>query len=276
MAVVAALIAFILGVAAVGAASAQTILPTDARFVLGVRAGVQAFNYQEHLSSTDSDYDSSGPAIGVTGSLKLIDRLRLNVDYLGSFIQEDTETWRNIGTFAGIVVNQQNEMDVDFHVFDVDVSYSLVKTPQVEWAIGLGWHYYIEDFTRSNFRFVVSTLTLFSPIGPVSEDVRGQGVKLGTTLGFRPTPNLLVGAGFAGYWLYDVEAENSVLGKVDSDGYALRWRATVDYLINAMISVGIGYDGHYISIEQGRSAIAILPKNETLAHTFTAAVGFRF
>jgi len=265
-----------LAVAPSGGADAQTILPTDARFVLGVRAGIQAFNYQEHIGNTDSDYDSVGPAIGVTGSLKLIDRLRLNVDYLGSYIQEDTETWNNIGTFAGFTVNQQNDMDVSFHVFDVDVSYSLVKTPQVEWAVALGWHYYAEDFTRRNFRFLVSTLTLFSPIGPVSEDVRGQGVKIGTTVGFRPTPNLLIGGGLAWYGLYDVEADNSVLGTVESDGYALRWRATVDYAINAMVTVGLGYEGHYISIEQGQSAIAILPRNETMAHTFTAAVRLRF
>jgi hypothetical protein len=266
----------VLAVGSPGPAEGQTILPTDARFVLGVRAGVQAFNYQEHIGNTDSDYDSVGPAIGVTGSLKLIDRLRLNVDYLGSYIQEDTETWDNIGTVAGFTVNQQNEMDVSFHVFDVDVSYSLVKTPQVEWAVALGWHSYAEDFTRSNFRFLVSTLTLFSAIGPVSEDVRGQGVKIGTTLGVRATPNLLIGGGFAWYGLYDVEADNSALGTVESDGYALRWRATVDYAINAMVTVGLGYEGHYISVEQGQSAIAILPRNETMAHTFTAAVGLRF
>lgn len=266
----------IVALSGVGTAAAQTILPSDERFVLGARVGVQAFNYQEHIDSTDSDYNSIGPAIGLSGSLKIIDRLRLNVDYLGSFLQEDTETWKNIGTFAGFIVDQQNEMDVSFHVFDIDVSYSIVKTPQFEWALGVGWHYYAEDFNRSNFRFLISTLTLFSAIGPVSEDVRGQGIKLGTTLGFRATPNLLLGAGLAWYSLYDVEADNSALGKVESDGYALRWRATVDWVINPTVSLGIGYEGHYISIEQGQSAIAVLPKNETMAHTLTAAIGIRF
>lgn len=270
------LVAALLATALITAAEAQTLLPSDERFVLGARVGVQAFNYQEHVGTTDSDYSSVGPALGVTGSFRLIDRLRLNIDYLGSFLQEDTETWRNIGTFAGFTVNQQNDMDVSFHVLDIDASYSFVKTPQVEWAVGLGWHYYVEDFTRSNFRFVVSTLTLFFPIGPVSEDVRGQGVKLGTTLGFRVTPKILVGGGLAWYGLYDVKVDNSALGNVESDGYALRWRGTADYAITPAISVGIGYEGHYISVEQGQNAVATLPKNETMAHTFTATVGFRF
>jgi len=259
-----------------GRADAQTILPGDERFVLGVRAGVQALTYHEHLGNVDSDYNSTGPAIGISGSFKLIDRLRLNLDYLGSFIQEDTETWRNLGTIAGFTVNQQNETKVTFHALDLDLSYSVVKTPQVEWAVSAGWHYYIEDFTRSNFRFLVASLTIPTRISPVTEDVTGQGLKIGTTVGFRAGPKWLIGAGLAGYYLYDVKADNSALGTINSDGLALRWRVSADYIVNSTVTVGVGYDGHFISVERANGSRATLPKNETLANTLSATLGIRF
>jgi len=257
-------------------ADAQTVLPADDRFVLGLRTGFQHFSYTEKIGAIESSYDSVGPALGLSAHFRILDRLRLNLDLLGTFIQENTETWKNLGTVAGLPISQQNEMDVNFAVFDIDASYSFLKTSRFDWALALGWHYYQENFTRSNFRFLVATIVIPVNILPVSEDVTGQGIKFGTTLRFMATDKLSLQGGFAYYSLYDVQADNSRLGKVGSDGDAFRWRVALDYFVARNFTLETGYEGHFINVSQGRSARAILPRNETRAHTFLVGLGIRF
>lgn len=249
-------------------------LPTDV-FRLGVRVGVQFFSYEEEEDPVQSDYTSSGPAIGLTGMLRFADRFRLTADWLGSFIAEDGETWRNVDTPAGIGT-QHNDLSVDFHVFDVDLGYSVVKRPGLEWAVLLGWHTYSQEFDRSNFRLVSSSVIIAAPGLSVTEDVVGQGLKLGMVAEAMVAPRVWFEGGLAWYYLYDIAVDNSELGRLDSDGYALRWRAALDYLLTPRAAVGVGYEGHFIHVDRATSATAILPENMTWAHTLLVRLGVRF
>jgi len=113
-------------------------------------------------------------------------------------------------------------------------------------------------------------------IRPVSEDVRGQGLKLGTTLGWRISDRLSGNGGLAGYYLYHVDIENSELGELDSEGWAFRWRVGLDYVLTPNITVGAGYQGHYIRIEEATTSSAVLPENRTVDHIFLLRLGLRF
>jgi len=241
-------------------------LPADF-FRLTARAGILGYHYSEDIGDIESDYTTVGPAWGVNATVRPLERLRFGVDYFGALATSSTETWDDIGTFMGATVTQENDLEVDFHVLDVDVlGYSIVKEPGLEWAVWLGWHYYFQGFERSDFRFRVLDLSLPFDIAPVSEDVSGQGVKLGTTVEWAVAPRFTVGGGVAGYYLYAVDVDNSELGDIDSDGWAARWRIALDYAVRPNVSVGVGYEGHFIFVEQAESAIAILPANETWAH----------
>jgi hypothetical protein len=63
---------------------------------------------------------------------------------------------------------------------------------------------------------------------------------------------------------------------VNSDGYALRWRLAADYAVHPNVAIGLGYEGHFISVEQASNGRATSPRNETIAHTIAATVGLRF
>jgi hypothetical protein len=257
-------------------AHAQTILPSDDTFSLAGRVGVQFFHYQEQIGSTKGDFDSVGPALGVTASWKVIDRWRLNGDYLGSFVQKNSETFKNIGTSGGAAVDQEDRAKVDFHLIDLDVSYSFIKTPTLEWAAALGWHYYAENFTRSNFRFSVASLAIPTRISPVSEDVNGQGIKVGTLLGYRATDAITVGGGLAWYGLYQVHVDNSANGTIDTSGNAVRWKLSAAYALTKAMSVGAQYEGHFIDVSHDQNSRAVLPHNQTLANTISGAFEIRF
>ncbi len=274
--VISALLALLLS--PVCAFAQEAVSPPNDFFRLGIRGGVQAFSYQEKLGAVKSDYDSYGAAVGVNASLRIPStRFRLAVDYLGSFITDDREKWENLDTILGPATGtQRNDLDVDLHVFDFDLGYALVKQENFEWWVVGGWHYYIENFTRSNF-FITAGGTIFGALdATVTEDVTGQGVKLGTAVEARIAPRLLIDGGVAGYYLYDVDVKNSLLGRVDSDGHAFRWRIALDYLLVKDSTIGVGYEGHFIHVDRGTSAIAILPENETWAHTVTLRLGVRF
>jgi hypothetical protein len=250
-------------------------LPADF-FRLTARAGILGYHYSEDIGDIESDYTTVGPAWGLNATVRPVERFRLGVDYFGALATASTETWENIGTFGGLPVTQENELEVDYHTVDVEGGYSLVKEPGLEWAVWLGWHYYFQGFDRSDFRFRVADLTIPANIAPVSEDVSGQGVKVGTTVEWAVTPRVALTAGVAGYYLYAVDVDNSELGKLDSDGWAARWRIGVDYLFQPPFAIGIGYEGHFIVVKQARSAIAELPANQTWAHAATVRFTVRY
>ncbi|MGH7323242.1 MAG: hypothetical protein ACREJ9_01185 [Candidatus Rokuibacteriota bacterium] len=244
-------------------------------FRLGVRAGVQLFSYEEREAAVRSEYDTAGLALGLTGMLRLGDRFRITGDYLGAFLAESSETWRDVDTPFG-VGTQHNDLSLDFHVLDLDLGYSVLKRDGFEWAIVAGWHAYWLGFERGNFTITTATVIIGAPGLSVTEDVAGQGVKLGTVLEARVAPRVWVEAGFAGYYVYDVDVENSALGSLESEGHALRWRLALDYFLNPRVTLGAGYEGHFIHVDRATSAIAILPENKTWAHTLTVRLGVWF
>lgn len=250
-------------------------------FRLSVRTGIQAFHYEEKLKissqATDikSDYDSFGPVIGVDMSLRFAERFTIHGSYLGSFIQKETEDWD--GTDLGVPFHQDNDLDVDFHVFDVDLGYSIIKNPRVEWRIFVGWHYYMQDFSRKDF--VVQGQPV--PVGTVTEDVRGQGLRVGSSVEFIVSDRWSLTGEFAYQYLYDVKVDNSLVsGNLDSDGYALRWSAGLEYFFTRNAALGLMYQGHYISVDKTSKSIpggvAILPDNETWAHTGMLVFAVRY
>lgn len=252
-----------------------TIPPLAERFTLSVSGGIQAFDYKENFGSVKNDYHSFGPAWGVAASFRVAEQWRLNADYLGSAIRQDTETWDR-GSIFGFPITQKDDLKVNFHVVDADLSYSVLKIPEIEWAIAAGWHYYHQGFERSNFRLEVANLVFPAGIQPVTEDVDGFGVKVGTTLEWRSSPRFIASTGVSGYYLYDVSVDNSVLGRFHSQGWAARWKFGLDYLLSTNASIGLGYQGHYITVDKDRNAVAILPDNRTLAHTLLLRLGLRF
>ncbi|MGH7313984.1 MAG: hypothetical protein ACREJV_12490, partial [Candidatus Rokuibacteriota bacterium] len=205
----------------VGVAAGQAAPPSlPEQFTLAISGGLQVFDYKEDFEGGESDFVSVGPAWGVTASLRVAERWRLNLDYLGSLITEDTETWDNVGTISGTPINQENDLEVVFHALDIDLGHSFVRQPGIEWAVVGGWHFYAQDFERSNFKFQVADIVFPVNIRPVSEDVRGQGLKLGTTLDWSISNRLSGSGGVAGYYLYHADIENSELGELDSEGWA--------------------------------------------------------
>ncbi len=253
----------------------DAVAPPKDVFRLGARLGVQIFSYEETEGAVRSEYDTAGPALGLTGMLRLGDRFRITGDYLGAFLAEASETWRNVDTPFGLGT-QHNDLSLDFHVLDLDVGYSVLKRDGLDWAVVAGWHAYWQGFERSNFSITTATVIIGAPGLTVTEDVEGFGLKLGTVVEARVAPRVWLEAGFAGYLLYDVNVENSALGRIESDGYAFRWRAALDYFLTPRVSIGGGYEGHFIHVDRATSAIAILPENETWAHTLTARLGVRF
>jgi opacity protein-like surface antigen len=258
-------------------AAAQTPAePLPERFTISVSAGVQVFDYKEEFEGGHSEYTSVGPAWDVTASMRLAERWRINLDYLGSLISSDTETWHNVGSVGGLSVTQEDDLEVTFHVLDIDVGYSIVKQRGLEVALVGGWHFYAQDFERSNFKFLVADISFPINIRPVSEDVRGYGVKLGATVDWSMAERLTGTAGLGGYYLYQVDVDNSELGKLDSDGWAFRWKVGLDYALTPNFTLGGGYHGHYIRVDETTSSRAVLPENRTLAHTFLVRLGVRF
>jgi hypothetical protein len=238
-------------------------------FRLSGRVGLQVLDYREEFGDIESEYTSVGPALGVTARLRLTERLRVTGDYLGAFIAEQEESWDNIRTGASA---QDNDLGIDFHVLDLDVGYALVRTPRVEWAVVAGWHYYAQDFTRSQFRRGGDIQNL----GPVDEDVRGQGVKLGTVLEGRLGDRLGFTGSVAGYSLYRVDIDNARHGEFDSDGVALRFGLALDYAMTPQVVLGLGYEGHLIAVDGAQNSRGILPENRTQAHTVSGRVAVRF
>jgi hypothetical protein len=241
----------------------------DDRFRLSGRVGVQVLDYREEFGDIESEYTSVGPALGLAASLRLTERLQVNGDYLGSRILEREETWDNVRTG---LTEQENDLRVAFHVFDLDVGYAVVRTPGLEWALAAGWHYYAQDFTRSNFRPSGG----IPDLSPVDEEVRGQGVKLGATLEGRPSNRLAWLGSLAGYYLYRVDVDNTRDGEFESEGVGLRWGLALDYVLTPQVTLGLGYDGHLIAVEEAETAGGILPRNRTQAHTLSGRVGVRF
>jgi hypothetical protein len=253
----------------------DTSAPPRDIFRLGVRAGLQIFSYEETEGAVESDYDTTGFAMGLTGMARLGDRFRITADYLGAFLPESGETWSNVETPFGIGT-QHNDLSLDFHVFDLDAGFSLVKRDGFEWVIVTGWHGYWQGFERTDFSVTTAAVIIAAPGLSVDEDVAGYGVKVGTVVEARVAPRVWIDAGFAGYYLYDVNVKNEILGRIESEGYALRWRAALDYFLNPRMTLGGGYEGHFIHVDRGTNPIAILPENETWAHTLTVRFAVRF
>jgi len=137
--VVAVVLLTLLAVPLVGVAAGQAVPPPlPEQFTFAISGGLQVFDYKEAFHGGQSDYVSVGPAWGVMASVRVSERWRLNLDYLGSLVTDDTETWDNVGTVSGMPVNQENDLKVVFHVLDVDVGYSLLKQPGIEWAVVAG------------------------------------------------------------------------------------------------------------------------------------------
>jgi hypothetical protein len=269
-ALLAALAAGVLLAAPAGPALADTPTPMLAdRLRLSGRVGVQILDYREEFGDIESEYTSVGPALGLAASLRPTERLRVNGEYLGSLILEREEAWDNVLTG---LTEQENDLRIALHVFDLDAAYAVVRAPGLEWAMAAGWHYYAEDFTRSNFRPSGG----IPDIGPVDEEVRGQGVKLGTTLEGRPGDRLMVLGSLAGYYLYRVDVDNALVGEFESEGVGLRWGLALDYVLTPRVTLGLGYDGHLIAVEKAETSDGILPRNRTRAHTLSGRVGVRF
>jgi hypothetical protein len=245
------------------------VTATEDRFRLTGRVGLQVLGYQEEFGDIESEYTSVGPALGVAGSLRLTERVRVGGEYLGAFLPEEEERWDDRRL---VVTEQTNDLKVGFHVLDVDIGYALVRTPQVEWRVVGGWHYYVQDFTRSRFRRGDAIQSL----GPVNEEVRGQGAKLGTALEGRLGERLGMTAQVAGYYLYRVDVDNARLGAFESEGVALRGGAGVEYLLTPRLALGVGWDGHFIAVDRTHNARGILPENRTVAHTVSGRVTLRF
>jgi hypothetical protein len=268
----------VLATAAGAGAEELALLPKDV-FRLSVRGGIQGLHYEEKLKITStatevkSDYDSFGPVIGVDANLRIAERFAINGSYLGSFIQKRTEEWN--GTDQGLSFDQDNDLDVDFHVFDIDLGYSIIRHSRFEWRVFAGWHYYMQDFSRKN------VLGPSVVVGTVTEDVRGQGIRVGSSVEYLVNDRLSLTGGLAYQYLYDVRIDNSLLGILDSEGHAVRWNIGLDYFLTKNATLGVMYQGHYITVDKASrsipgGAVVILPDNETLAHTGMVVFAVRY
>lgn len=248
----------------------------DARF--GGSIGAALYDYEESFSATGSNFDSSGIAWNLFLDVEIAKRVRIGVDWEATRISSATERWTNlpVGTLVGTQVNQTNNLKADIDMFDFDLSYVIFRSEKAELELIGGWHVLRHDFSRSNFAFQVAGFTINSTLGPVDEEVFAHGPKAGVRFAGGLPPRFFIDASFFVNFLVDVQADNSLLGTVDSDGYSMRWRLALMYQMTEESSVGLAYRGTFIKINQGRSASAILPRNETLISSIFLKFQFRF
>jgi hypothetical protein len=243
---------------------------------IGGEIGVAYYEYQELSAGADSDFDSEGPAWNLFARYKITDRIRIGLDWEAARINKDGERWSNVGTIAGLSVDQTNDLEVDIDMVDLDVSYALAQSDTLEFELVAGWHFLRHDFSRSKFALEVLSISFSENISPVSEDVDANGMKLGARLKGNFSPRYRFEGDFSWNFLHDVEADNSLLGKVDSEGNSFRWSILLGYSLSEKVELGLRYRGTFIDVDEGRSAIAVLPRNETKMHSFLATVKVRF
>ena len=263
---------------------------------LAIRAGLgwSVLSYTEKISGlvsipgNDSDFRSAGLALEAGARLRIFDKLFLGADYQGSFIGRDTETWDNIGTVvdpadasAVLLVDQQNELKVTQHLIDVLAQYAWSPTSGVLIQPLIGWHWLRQDFTRSIFRFNVSDITFLNNLGPVSEDFRGSGPLIGVELSHWVYPRkdlaysveLFGGTRFV--QIINFTADNSLLGKVESDGWSSRWELGVAWNWD-LFRLEVKYRGLFQRIDEASNSIGTLPENETWVQAYFFSAVMRF
>ncbi len=247
-----------------------------ARF--GGSIGWAYYDYEESLGTIDSSYDSDGISWNLFANFMVFDRFRVGFDWEAARIDSARETWTNlpIGVLIGVQVNQTNNMEVDLDMFDLDASFSVLRSENVEFELVAGWHFLRHDFTRSSFAFQVLGFTLASTLGPVSEEVDANGPKVGVRLAGKISPQLYIDSAFNWNFLTDLTADNSLLGTIDSEGNSIRWRVALNYRVRENFDIGLSYRGLFIDVNEGQSANAILPSNKTSMNSLFAIATFRF
>lgn len=246
------------------------------RFTMGGEIGVAYYEYQELSAGADSDFDSDGISWNLFARFKITDRIRIGLDWEAARIDKGRERWSNIGTVLGLQVDQTNNLEVDIDMVDVDLSYAFAQSETFEFELVAGWHFLRHDFSRSNFAFEVLSISFSQNISPVSEEVDANGLKLGVRFKGIFSPQYKFDGYFSWNILSDVEADNSVLGRVDSKGNSIRWGILWGYSMSDNVELGLRYRGTFIDVDEGTSAIAVLPQNETTMQSLLATIRIRF
>ena len=159
---------------------------------------------------------------------------------------------------------------------DLDVSYALTQSEAFDFELVAGWHFLRHDFSRSDFAFEVLSISFSQNISPVSEEVDANGLKLGVRLKGNFSPQYKFDGYFSWNILSDVKAKNSVLGTIDSEGNSIRWGILLGCSLSENVDFGLWYRGTFIDVDEGTSAIAVLPQNETTMQSLLATIRIRF
>ena len=157
---------------------------------------------------------------------------------------------------------------------DIEATYLFARVPSVELGVVLGWHFYRQDFTRSNFTFDPTTSGI--AFQPASEEHRGNGPMVGIRFDANPSPSwsLRVGADWAR--IFDAEVKNRALGTADTEGNSIRWRVNLGYHISKNVDLGVSYRGMVLDVDQDRSAAQIIPNSKTEMQGLLFKATFRF
>ena len=131
----------------------------------------------------------------------------------------------------------------------------------VDWALSWGWHFYLQDFNRSNF--TLDPITFGIAFQPASEDHRGSGPKIGIRFDANPYPSWSLRVAADWIRIIDAEAQNRALGTTDSEGNSIRWRVNLGYHISKNVDIGVSYRGMVLDVDQDRSASLVIPNNKT-------------
>lgn len=253
----------------------------SSRFSLDAAIGAGVLSYSEKVSALgfggDSDFDEPVGIVRLVGRARIAGNLFAALGWQGSFTLEGTETWPGIGTFAGLPVNQSNDLNISQHLVDGFIGYTWTPWPGFSLEPSVGWHYLRQDFDRSNFAFAVAGITFPAAIAPVSEDFQGHGPLIGLDGSLAGLPlGLTAEAGAQFVYLIDLDADNSVLGTVGgSDGRSWRWHVDLTVPVGRF-DIGLGYYGQHQLINTQASAIAVLPENETQVHVLQAVARIPF
>lgn len=246
------------------------------RFQAGGGIGRPVLTYKEKSSGANSRYESSGIGWTLFGRMDFLEVFHLGADWEAARIGTRRETFRGIGTVNGQSVNQRNDLDIDLDLLDLNLGFALIRMPHYELQVVSGWHFYRSNFTRRNFAFEISDIVLPAGLSPVSEDVRGNGPKLGLLIEANPSSRWFWSGGFTWNRLTSIKADNSALGNINSDGNSIRWRLEGGFRLLPNVALSLQYRGLLVRVNEGRNETAVLPDNETLMHTLLMQLAVRF
>lgn len=230
------------------------------RYEIEAESGICFLNYKEKSAGVNSEFDSAGLSVNIAGKIGLPKKFGMGGSYTGYFVAESTETFH-----TGLPLIQINDSEVNQNFFEANFFYTLSFFEKFELDLLGGYHYFKQNFTRSNFRFKGFES---SNLGKVNEDFTGSGPELGLRIYYslHQIP-LFFSINFSQFFITNFETDNSLLGKMNSKGFSNRWSLGTFYH-RKQFSIGLKYIGFFMRIDEAQRDNIKLPKNETLINSF--------